>query len=491
VSTGAPSPAPWDELEEAGRNAEALAEAWRAYDREGGGEAKAAVVRLLSRYPEEADPARETEIAALLGDPDVDPLYVAAAGWRLALRGGAPLAAPDEDPSALARRIEAHPLTLRLLEEHYVSHLEAEIPLTRLRRWLLLSGRWAEHPRLVAALAAQARHHGGAWLFEADEEARLDALAGTPVAAAYRPEPTPDPPGPAPEFADSVTRAVAEQYRHWPYPVWTRAMALQPQTLPEAVEKRDAGRPSGLPAAADLLIAGCGTGREAALRAMTFPDAAVWAIDISPTSLAYAAERCRALGLDRIHFRLLDLHRAPELGRRFHFIECAGVLHHLPDPEAGWATLAEALRPGGIMRVMVYSKIARLAVQAARALVADIAAGPIDEARLREARRRLIASAPHLLASSRDFYTLGGVHDLLLHRHEDPFDIPRLGRALDRLGLELLAFELPTPLARARYRRDRPEDPLFRDLEAMAALERREPSLFRGMYSLWCRKPGG
>jgi hypothetical protein len=41
---------------------------------------------------------------------------------------------------------------------------------------------------------------------------------------------------------------------------------------------------------------------------------------------------------------------------------------------------------------------------------------------------------------SQDFATLSGTYDLLLHRHEDPFDIPRIERALDRFGLRLLLF---------------------------------------------------
>jgi hypothetical protein len=80
-----------------------------------------------------------------------------------------------------------------------------------------------------------------------------------------------------------------------------------------------------------------------------------------------------------------------------------------------------------------------------------------------------------------------GVHDLLLNRHEDLFDVPRIGRALDRLGLEPLAFKLPTPADEARYRRENPGDPLFRDVETWASLETTNPFLFSGMYEFWCR----
>src|SRR5207253_998799 len=119
-------------------------------------------------------------------------------------------------------------------------------------------------------------------------------------------------------------------------------------------------RAQNLPAEARMLIAGCGTGRQAAALAWAYPDAAVTAIDISQASLDYAVRQCAALGIDGIEFRKLDLRDAAQLGRPFDVIFCAGVLHHLPDPERGLAALAGVLRPDGVMNVAVYSRIARL-----------------------------------------------------------------------------------------------------------------------------------
>jgi SAM-dependent methyltransferase len=218
--------------------------------------------------------------------------------------------------------------------------------------------------------------------------------------------------------------------------------------------------------------------------AKRFPDARVTAIDISDRALAYAAERCRGLGID---FRMLDLHEATSIGRRFDLIACCGVLHHLPDAEDGWAKLVDALTPGGVMKVMVYSRVARLRVAAARAYIADLVGQPVDENVLREVRRRLIETAPPFVTDFRDFYSLSGVHDLLLNPYEDPFDVPRIARGLDRLRLELLGFKLPTRADGARYRREHPEDPLLRNVDAWKALEKTRPLLFSGMYEFWCR----
>lgn len=475
-------------LEETGRSGEALARAWRALDLAPEHRAaKQRVARLLFRFPSEARLERSADIARLIRDPDLDPLYLAGAGWGLLTGVDGYVTALADDPEALAGRLEVDPLALGLLEETYVNRIAAERALVNVRRWLLLSGRWPEHPRLVAALGAQASNNGGAWPFGLDERTRLESGADRAIRAAYLPR-RPKPAGDG-AFADPVTRAVVEQYESWPYPVWSRVTAPKPTTVPAMVAEQDGGRPSNLPVAAEILVAGCGTGREAVLTALRYPDARITAIDISTASLTYAEERCCEAGLTGIVFQALDLHRVAELGKSFDLIVCSGVLHHLPDPQAGWEALAHVLEPGGAMRVMVYSRVGRLPVLAARRHVAHLLDRQIDDDLLREARARLIEKTPNLLSEWRDFYTLGGIHDLIFHRHEDPFDVPRIVRALDRLGLELLAFELPSAFDRARYREEHPDDPLFRDVAAWASLERNNPYIFRSMYAFWCRRP--
>ncbi|HEX8238780.1 MAG TPA: class I SAM-dependent methyltransferase [Allosphingosinicella sp.] len=476
-------------LSAAGRFSEALEAARLALgESPDDGDAKRLAARLLGRDPSAAGPEWRDDIARLLVDPAIDPMMVAPAGWHLLLAPGGRVGAHRADPPGLAGSIEADSFALDLLDQAYVTRRDAELILTGLRQWLLLSGAWPDYPRLVAALAAQAEQNGGAWLFDEEERRKLDSDPATPIAAAYRPRAAKSPGEP---FADPVTGAVADQYRAWPYPAWKRITVPLPTTIPAEVEAVDQRRPSGLPVAAEMLVAGCGTGREAALAAHRYPQANITAIDLSETSIAYAAERCREGPPARIDFRAMDLGRIAELGKSFHFIACSGVLHHLPDPEAGWAALVRVLEPGGVMRVMVYSEPARAEIRAAQATLADLRGRPVDGDLLREARSRLIAAPPALVEGSIDFYTLQGIHDLLLHPHEDSFDVPRIGRALASLGLELLAFDLPSSAARARYRQDHPQDPAMRDLDAWAALERTTPSLFRSMHKFWCRKPAG
>ena len=108
-------------------------------------------------------------------------------------------------------------------------------------------------------------------------------------------------------------------------------MALRPSQLSNAGTERSE--------ALDILIAGCGTGKNSIDAAMLFPHARVLAIDISLASLAYAKRKTREAGLKNIDYGQADILKLGTLGRIFDRIEVGGVLHHLADPEAGWRVL--------------------------------------------------------------------------------------------------------------------------------------------------------
>jgi SAM-dependent methyltransferase len=369
-----------------------------------------------------------------------------------------------------------------LLSETSVVSADAERALSALRRWLLLSGRAADFPLTTAAFVAQAARNEGAWPFDAEERA---AIAGHPLRSAYLPcRPTPS----ASAFASapSTTARVEAQYEGWPYPPWERITRRQ-RTLRRLLDRIDPDAAGALPARPAILIAGCGTGSEALRYARMAPDARITAIDLSATSLRYAQERCAQV--DTIDFRQLDLHQVAGLGTSFDVIVSAGVLHHLPDPEAGLAALVGVLRPGGVMNVQLYSAAARLPLQAARRKLADLLERPVDDDLIREARARLIAAPNNPLSKSPDFYNISGAHDLIFHVHEDSFDIPRIRAGIEANGLDLLRFVLPSPDEQARYRAERPDDPHNRDFAGWQACERRDPTLFAAMYDFWCRKP--
>jgi 2-polyprenyl-3-methyl-5-hydroxy-6-metoxy-1,4-benzoquinol methylase len=462
---------------------DALRAALAAHDASPGLAEKVLLARIYRDAPDLLTADRVSLLTDLLTQTEIDPAAVSGAGWRHLLRTtGMATAAPEET----ARHLEESTLALTLLREDIVAHIDAELALTAARRWLLLDAHGADFRGLRGALIAQAALNGGAWPFDAMERARLGDAAD--FAAAYLP-PTPHR-SVARADADPVTRAVAEQYEAWPYPPWTRFLHNTPRSLATRLRAYDPQGQGTIPEPAEILIAGCGTGRQVAQWAQRSPRDRFTAIDLSQASLRRAEERCAALGVGNATFQTLDLHDAGRLGRRFDVVMCTGVLHHLPDPEAGWAALTGVLKPGGIMHIMVYSRVARMTIDAIRKMVGPILQGPMSDDVLREVRRRVLATpAARRMMRGRDFHSLAGTHDLLAHRHEDPFDLPRIRRGLDALGLSLIRFELPRQAHCARYLRAHPDDPLQRDFAAWAQLERDDPTLFVGMYDFWCRKP--
>jgi SAM-dependent methyltransferase len=217
----------------------------------------------------------------------------------------------------------------------------------------------------------------------------------------------------------------------------------------------------------------------------------VLACDLSAASLAWAAMRAAHYGVGNLEFVQADLRDVCALGRRFDVIECAGVLHHMADPEEGWRRLLDALAPQGLMLVALYSERARAPVVAARAEIArsGLGSGPDD---IRRFRRRVLAGEEdwaHEVRRSADFYDLCGARDMLFHVHERRFSPAEIAATLDRLGLECLAVE-PPPNAAAEYVTRHPGDPAMRNLENWDRFEVERHRTFRGMIQFWCaRRP--
>ncbi len=160
---------------------------------------------------------------------------------------------------------------------------------------------------------------------------------------------------------------VAKQYTAWCYPppVPDLAAHVRDGTFdasdPSLFRRRLWPRQTE-PDDLDVLIAGCGT-YQAALYAFTNPQCRVVGVDLSETSLQhelYLKERHGLANLSVCRMNLLD---AASLGRTFDYVVSTGVLHHLPDPEAGLVALRSVLRANGVLSLMLYGSYTRLGVQ--------------------------------------------------------------------------------------------------------------------------------
>lgn len=98
---------------------------------------------------------------------------------------------------------------------------------------------------------------------------------------------------------------------------------------------------------------GCGTGQYARAMASLFPDATIWATDLSQAMLRKGARLAEAQRLERIRFYRGDLHALPHADASLDWINCSGTLHLLPDLAAAWREISRVLRPGGILTGMI------------------------------------------------------------------------------------------------------------------------------------------
>src|SRR3954454_782601 len=95
-----------------------------------------------------------------------------------------------------------------------------------------------------------------------------------------------------------------------------------------------------------ILVAGCGTS-QAAKHALRWPTAQVTGIDFSATSVRCTEELKQKYSLNNLRVCQLPIERVSDLGMSFDQIICTGVLHHLPDPDAGLSALRVVLEPDG------------------------------------------------------------------------------------------------------------------------------------------------
>jgi len=225
-----------------------------------------------------------------------------------------------------------------------------------------------------------------------------------------------------------------------------------------------------------VLVAGGGTGdgliQLATLMQQAGRAAQITYVDLSTASRKVAEARAQVRGLSGITFITGSLLDAPDLGQ-FDYIDCCGVLHHLPDPAAGFVALRAALAPGGGMGFMVYAPYGRSGVYPLQAAFGALYDGVPPAERLDHARK-LIGALPEghpfrtnpNLGDHKD--SDAGFYDLLLHSQDRAFTVSELADVMQVTGWALSGFTMPALYDLSRLT-DRPD--YLSDLQAMAVAE--------------------
>jgi SAM-dependent methyltransferase len=269
-------------------------------------------------------------------------------------------------------------------------------------------------------------------------------------------------------MTDAADAALAAQYEAYPYPQRDPAEEARRLVIgsPSHLLELDhwvfgARRPASRPLRA--LFAGGGSGDGAIMLAQQLawagrPGEVVW-LDRSAAARRVAEARARVRGLANIRFvsgSLLDL---PALGLgAFDYVDCCGVLHHLPDPAAGLKALASALAPGGGIGLMVYAPHGRTGVYMLQDALRLLAPPDMPPPARIEVARRLWRHLPETAWLKKNPWITdhlsggdAGLYDLLLNPRDVAFTVPALLALVAGAGLRPITFLEPVRYDAARY----------------------------------------
>ena len=278
-------------------------------------------------------------------------------------------------------------------------------------------------------------------------------------------------------MTDATDAQLAAQYEAYPYP--PRDPRDEAKRLivgsPGHLREIDywifgAARPASRPL--NALIAGGGTGDATIMLAQQMaragrPGRVTW-LDRSAAARTIAQSRAEARNLTNITWEQRSLLDLPNSGLGpFDYIDCCGVLHHLPDPRAGLEALLSVLAPGGGMGLMVYAPHGRTGVYMVQDALRLLAPPEEPPAARIDIARRVLRHLPETAWLRRNGYFAdhiiggdSGIYDLLLNPRDQAYTIDRFHALLNSAGLRIScmmepmrydpAIYLPDPKLRAR-----------------------------------------
>lgn len=128
-----------------------------------------------------------------------------------------------------------------------------------------------------------------------------------------------------------------------------------------------------IPEDASVIDIGTGTGQISAF--LSLRRKCVWGVDFSDSSLDKAKALKKKLGLDTWHLKnvdVLDVKQIKEIGMKFDYVLCLGVLHHTENAYQGFKNMLTLLKPQGKIAVGLYNKWGRIPLKIRIALTKTI-----------------------------------------------------------------------------------------------------------------------
>ena len=246
---------------------------------------------------------------------------------------------------------------------------------------------------------------------------------------------------------DSVDQLLAKFYGRFPWPWRAKKFDyLEDPDFETVMVNQDVGdwRHETIPSHARVWVAGCGT-NQAIHTALRFRNAKLTGSDVSTKSLALCEQNSRALGLANLELKQESINHVT-YRNEFDYLVCTGVIHHNADPQATLKKLAAALKPSGIMELMVYNRYHRIltsSFQKAIRIFTEENENIDFEAEL-EIAKKVIKSLPLKDNHERAFiqymdFAESDLADLLIQPVEHSYTVSSLEELADSCGLELVA----------------------------------------------------
>jgi SAM-dependent methyltransferase len=199
-----------------------------------------------------------------------------------------------------------------------------------------------------------------------------------------------------------------------------------------------------VPKSGEIWVAGCGA-NQALITACKFPEGFVVGSDLSAESLDFCAEAARKVAASNLELRRESLN-CVAYREQFDYVICTGVIHHNAEPRRSLARLARALKPSGILELMVYNRYHRITTsafqKAVRLLRGEDRAATDFAGELSFAKRlidgfRAGNSVSHLLSECQTMPD-AAIADTLIQPVEHSYTVESLREMAASCGLELL-----------------------------------------------------
>lgn len=204
--------------------------------------------------------------------------------------------------------------------------------------------RLSPRQRALLELRLQERRSGGTAVQTADPDAENLVLA---------------------KSVDSVDGLLAQFYGRYPWP-WPAQKfdILDAPDFETVMVNQDVGDWSHatLPRTARIWVAGCGV-NQAVATALRFSRAEVVGSDVSVKSLELCGRMAAQLGISNLELREESINHVG-YDREFDYVISTGVIHHNADPAVTLERIAAAMKPHGILELMVYNRFHRIVTSA-------------------------------------------------------------------------------------------------------------------------------